>query len=258
MRRLAVVLLLVFLAAACSGDDDDNDTAASTRPSTTTAASTAPVDSTSPTTASPPADLEAASLTLAEVASALDSPVALAWRAGDDRMYVAEQSGAVRIVEDGAPLDRPVLEVDVATGGNEQGLLGLTFSADGTKLYVDYTDPDGNTHVDEYTMNGDVADTGSRRELLAVDQPFANHNGGDVIFGPDGMLYITLGDGGSAGDPQQRAQNLDELLGKILRIDPAPASGAEYTIPPDNPFVGRSGARPEIWMWGLRNPWRFS
>jgi glucose/arabinose dehydrogenase len=261
MRRWAAVLSLVVLTAACSGDDDDGNDTSTTRRAATTAATTAtstPDGATStPTTATPPADLEAASLTVTEVASGLDSPVAVAWRRGDDRMYVAEQSGAVRIVDNGGPRDEPVLEVDVS-GRNEQGLLGLTFSADGTKLYVDYTDPDGHTNVDEYTMDGDVADTATRRRLLFVQQPYPNHNGGDVTFGPDGMLYITLGDGGAAGDPQGRAQNLDELLGKILRIDPTPSAGGEYTIPPDNPFVAQPGARPEIWMWGLRNPWRFS
>jgi glucose/arabinose dehydrogenase len=139
---------------------------------------------------------------------------------------------------------------------NEQGLLGATFSPDGTRLYVDYTDPAGDTHVDEYTMNGDIA--GARRQLLFQKQPFVNHNGGEVIFGPDRMLYITLGDGGSGGDPFKNAQNLGTLLGKILRINPAASGNSPYTVPADNPFVGRNGARPEIWMYGLRNPWRFT
>jgi glucose/arabinose dehydrogenase len=172
-------------------------------------------------------------------------------------MYVAEQSGTVRIVDEETTLDEPVLSVDVSNG-NEQGLLGLTFSPDGSKLYVDYTDPGGDTHVVEYTMRGDVVDTDSRRELLVQDDPFPNHNGGQVTIGADGMLYITLGDGGGGGDPLGSGQNLNTLFGKILRIDPQPSANAPYSIPPDNPFAGRADARPETWMWGLRNPWRFS
>jgi glucose/arabinose dehydrogenase len=150
-----------------------------------------------------------------------------------------------------------VLSVAVSHG-NEQGLLGLVFSLDGSHLYIDYTDPSGDTHVDEYAMRGDVADSSSRRQVLFQRQPFSKHNGGEVTFGPDGMLYIGLGDGGSEGDPQGNGQNLRTWLGKILRINPTPSAGRSYTVPPDNPLVGRAGARPEIWMYGLRNPWRFS
>jgi glucose/arabinose dehydrogenase len=194
---------------------------------------------------------------LTEVASGLESPVAFAPRAGDDRFYVVEQGGRIRIVDDGTVLPDPVLEVDVSNG-NEQGLLGLTFSSDGSMLYVNYTDPNGDTHVDEYRMNGDVADVSSRRELFFVEDPYPNHNGGEVVFGPDGMLYVGLGDAGAAGDPEGRAQNLTSLFGKIWRIDPTPQGNAPYTVPADNPFAGRSDVRTEIWQYGLRNPWRFS
>jgi glucose/arabinose dehydrogenase len=190
-----------------------------------------------------------------QVASGLDSPVAIAWRRRDTRLYVAEQGGRVRIVDGGRVLPNPVVTIAVSHG-NEQGLLGLAFSADGTKLYVDYTDPAGDSHVDEFTMHGDVAS--NRRQLLIQDQPFANHNGGEVLVGPDGMLYIGFGDGGSAGDPNGNAQNLGTWLGKILRINPRRSGSAPYTVPADNPFVGRRGARAEIWMYGLRNPWRFT
>ena len=143
--------------------------------------------------------------------------------------------------------------------GNEQGLLGITFSPDGSKLYVDYTDPDDDTHVDEYTMQGDVAVASTPpRRCSFVDQPYSNHNGGEVIIGPDGMLYIGLGDGGSEGDPNTTGRTSARCSSKILRIDPAATGGAPYSVPADNPFVGRAGARPETWMWGLRNPWRFS
>ena len=192
------------------------------------------------------------------MATGLSNPLALAWRANDDRMYVAEQTGSIRIIDDGETVGSPVLSVDVSNG-TEQGLLGLTFSPDGTKLYVDYTDPGGDTHVDEYTMRGDVAETSTKRELLRIDDPFPNHNGGQVTFGPDRMLYITLGDGGGGGDPLGSGQNLNTLFAKILRIDPRPAvNGAPYSIPADNPFASREDARGETWMWGLRNPWRFS
>jgi glucose/arabinose dehydrogenase len=144
------------------------------------------------------------------------------------------------------------------THGNEQGFLGATFSPDGGRLYVDYTDANGDTNVDEYEMRGDDADPATRRRVLFLEQPFPNHNGGEVTFGPDGMLYIGLGDGGGAGDTQGSGQNLSVLLGKILRINPAPVAGATYTVPKNNPFVGRPGAAREVWMWGLRNPWRFS
>jgi glucose/arabinose dehydrogenase len=141
----------------------------------------------------------------------------------------------------------------------EQGLLGLAFALDGTKLYVDYTDLSGNSHVDEYTLGADeVADPASKREVLTQDQPYPNHNGGQLVFGPDGMLYIGFGDGGSGGDPQRHANDLGTWLGKILRIDPKATGDAPYAVPADNPFVGQSGAKPEIWSYGLRNPWRFS
>jgi glucose/arabinose dehydrogenase len=254
--RLALVVAVTTLVACGGADDDDSNTAATDAPVTSAAPRTT-TNSVTATTAPAVPDLAAARITLTEVAHELASPVAFATRADDDRFYVAEQGGRVRIVEHGQTVEDPVLEIEVS-GGNEQGLLGLVFSPDGTKLYVDYTDPRGDTRVAEYSMDGDVADTASRRELLLVDQPYPNHNGGEVTFGRDGMLYITLGDGGSEGDPQERAQNLGELFGKILRIDPAPSGNAPYSIPADNPFVGRAGARPEVWMYGLRNPWRFS
>jgi glucose/arabinose dehydrogenase len=174
-------------------------------------------------------------------------------------MFVAEQSGHVRVVDGNGQLaPGPVLTVGPLSDGNEEGLLGLAFSPDGSKLYVDYTDPSNDTHVDEYTMRGDAVLTSTRRRLLVVEQPFTNHKGGEVLTGPDGMLYIGLGDGGSEGDPNHIGQNLRTLLAKILRINPNPSGSAPYSVPADNPFVGRQGAAPETWMWGLRNPWRFS
>jgi len=189
----------------------------------------------------------------------LEEPVALAVRSNDSALYVAEKRGWVVAIRDGTVDPTPVLDLsDQVSLGGEQGLLGLAFSPDGGSLYVNYTDVDGDTRVVSYTMAGDRADPSSRREVLFVDQPYANHNGGNLVFGPDGYLYIGLGDGGSGGDPHGNAQSLGTLLGKMLRIDPRPDADAPYRIPADNPFVTTSGARPEIWAYGLRNPWRYS
>jgi glucose/arabinose dehydrogenase len=123
---------------------------------------------------------------------------------------------------------------------------------------VDFTDGNGDTNVSEFAFGTTAPTPRANAGVLFVDQPFSNHNGGELVFGPDGYLYVGLGDGGSAGDPMGNAQSLSTLLGKLLRISPRPSKGEPYAIPPDNPFVGRDGARPEIWAFGLRNPWRFS
>ncbi|HEV3474123.1 MAG TPA: PQQ-dependent sugar dehydrogenase, partial [Actinomycetota bacterium] len=185
-------------------------------------------------------------------------PVAMATRPGDPTLYVAQKTGKVVALRDGGVSRRPAVDLtgEVSLGG-EQGLLGLAFSPDCRFLYVNYTDLAGDTHVTEYVM-GATGDPGSAREVLRVGQPFPNHNGGNLAFGPDGYLYIGLGDGGLANDPQNRAESLDDLLGKMLRVDPRPSGGGPYAIPPDNPFVGEGDARPEIWAYGLRNPWRYS
>ncbi len=197
-------------------------------------------------------------VTLERVAT-LEQPLAIAIRTGDPALYVAEKTGRVMAIRDGRVLPRPVLDLrdDVSLGG-EQGLLGLAFAPDGRYLYVNYTDVDGDTRIVGYAMQGEHAVVASRRQVLFVDQPYDNHNGGDLVFGPDGGLYIGLGDGGSGGDPQGNGQSLDTLLGKMLRIDPTPTGPDPYRVPQDNPFVGVAGARPEIWAYGLRNPWRYS
>ena len=189
----------------------------------------------------------------------LDQPLAMGVRAGDPALYVAEKTGRVVAIRDGVVDPTPVLDLSsqVSLGG-EQGLLGLAFSPDGRFLYVDFTDTNGDTHVTGYAMRRGRADPSTRRDVLFVPQPFANHNGGNLVFGPDGDLYIGLGDGGSGGDPLGNGQSLSTLLGKILRIRPIPSGPRPYAIPPTNPFVHRAGARPEIWAYGLRNPWRFS
>ena len=242
MSAVAAALLL----GACAGNSDGGTKQAG---STTTSAAAGAGAGTSA-----PSEPAATAAVLTEVA-ALDSPVAMAVRPGEAGLYVAEKTGRVRRVVDGRVEDRPVLDLSSQVSkGSEQGLLGLAWSPDGRFLYVNYTDTAGDTRVVEYQGGA-----GAGRELLFVDQPFANHNGGHLAFGPDGRLWIGLGDGGSGGDPQGNAQNLGTLLGKLLRIDPRPgADGRPYGIPPDNPFVGRPGARPEIWAFGLRNPWRYS
>src|SRR5262249_18466880 len=176
------------------------------------------------------------------------------------RLFVVEKTGRIRVVRHGQLLAQPFLDLSgQVSGGTEQGLLGLAFHpnyAQNGKFYVDYTDRSGDTHIVEYVVssNPDSATTTSR-EVLFVSQPYANHNGGQISFGPDGYLYIALGDGGSAGDPQRNGQNRNVLLAKLLRID---GSGTPYSIPADNPFRNVAGARGEIWDYGLRNPWRFS
>ena len=176
-------------------------------------------------------------------------------------LYVVEQGGTVeRVAPDGS--STTFLDVsDQIVSGGEQGLLSIAFApdyADSGLLYADFTNRDGDTRVVEYRAEDGAVDLESARTLLAVDQPFPNHNGGLVLFGPDGKLYIGLGDGGGGGDPDRNGLDLGTLLGKILRIDPAPDRSSPYTIPADNPFVDEPGARPEIYSYGLRNPWRFS
>ena len=249
MRRLArgcaALLVLALAAAACSGNDPDSQAGPSTTeaPSTTAAPSTTEVPSTTAVAArtATSAQFRAAKVRLVRVAQ-LEQPVAMAMRPGeDDSLYLVEQVGRVRAVRDGRLDPTPVVDIsEEVTSGGEQGLLGLAFSPDGRYLYVAYTDRD------------------SERSLLHFDDPFANHNGGQLAFGPDRRLYIAFGDGGSGGDPLGNGQSLGTLFGKILRIDPRPAGGRPYGIPSDNPFVDRDGARPEIWDYGLRNPWRFS
>jgi hypothetical protein len=196
------------------------------------------------------------------VASGLRNPLDIQSAPGDrERLYVVEQGGRIRVLRGGQVQPEPFLDVSsrISTGG-ERGLLGLAFhpqfAANG-RFFVNYTDRAGDTHVSEFrASSADLADPGSERERLFVAQPFANHNGGGLAFDTSGRLLIGLGDGGSAGDPSGNGQRLDTLLGKMLRIDVD--AGTPYAVPPDNPFRATAGARPEIWAYGLRNPFRFS
>ncbi len=217
---------------------------------------------------SPPAPCEPVAgtpgLTNALVARGFEHPVDLQVPAGDrNRLFVVEQVGRIRIVKNGAVVATSFLDISdrVGSSGSEQGLLGLAFHprySDNGRFFVNYTDRGGDTHIAEFhvSTNADVADPASERRLLFVGQPFSNHNGGGLAFGPDGFLYAGLGDGGSGGDPQGNGQSLSTPLGKILRMDVD--RGDPFGVPSDNPFVSTPGAFPAIWAYGLRNPWRFT
>jgi glucose/arabinose dehydrogenase len=202
-------------------------------------------------------------LALALLASGLAYPVGIA-HAGDGsgRLFIVLQGGKIVIYDGTQILDTPFLDLtSLVSCCGERGLLGLAFHpsyASNGFFYVNYTNTVGDTVIARYRVsaNPNIADAGSAQILLTIAQPYANHNGGQLQFGPDGYLYIAMGDGGATGDPENRAQNLGELLGKLLRIDVD--GDVPYAAPPTNPFVGRPGAQPEIWTLGLRNPWRFS
>jgi len=203
---------------------------------------------------------EAAGYRWVSVADGFSRPLDLQ-NAGDGRLFVVEQPGRIWIVENNTRRPDPFLDVQalVNDNDNEQGLLGLAFSPDfqdSGLFFVNYTDEAGDSVVARFSVDDDPnrADSDSRREILRIEQPYTNHNGGGIAFGPDGYLYIATGDGGSRDDPLGNGQRLDTLLGKILRIDVATTD--PYAIPADNPFL--DNARPEIWAYGLRNPWRFA
>jgi glucose/arabinose dehydrogenase len=258
MRKTALLFFaLAFAASACGTNPTP---VPGVEPPTTT-----------PSVALPPVATETASPVPAEavtdfpnsdayqweaVASGLDRPLDIqSARDGTGRLFIVEQGGVIRILQNGAMLETPFLDISerITDKGNEQGLLGLAFHPDFKNngiFYVNYTEGSGDTVIARFSAQGDIADPNSEARLLGVKQPFPNHNGGGLAFGPDGYLYIGLGDGGSGGDPQGNGQSLDTLLGKILRIDVN--SGDPYAIPADNPFGN------EILHYGLRNPWRFS
>lgn len=205
-------------------------------------------------------------LRLSLVASGLSKPVLLVGAGdGSGRRFVVEKTGTIRVIKGTTVLSKPLLDISasVSTGG-EQGLLGLAFHPSyetNRRFYVNFTTVAGDTAINEYRTSAtspDRVEAGSGRRILTIDQPYANHNGGMIAFGKDGYLYIGMGDGGSAGDPSNRAQSLSSLLGKMLRIDVnGMAGGKAYRIPSSNPYVGRTGLD-EIWSRGLRNPWRWS
>jgi glucose/arabinose dehydrogenase len=230
------------------------------------------------------AQTDAPQVLLAPVPGPFQVPVAMTQHPESDDLYIVEKVGYIRAVRSGLIYDPvPVLDLSSeVSSGLEQGLLGLAFAPKGNFMYVYFTDSGGDSRLVEFAFSDGAVVLDSRRKVLSVEQPFENHNGGTITFGPDGYLYISLGDGGSAGDPEGNAQNLKTLRGTILRIDPRPSGKKPYRVPADNPFAGRSArskgsppharsgraqgkkgnskieARPEIWAYGLRNPWKYS
>jgi glucose/arabinose dehydrogenase len=240
----------------------------SASPAAPTAGPTGSPDA-SPTHSQAPApasfDPAAVSIGLELVTAVPGRPLAVTNAAdGSGRLFVAEQGGGVWIVRDGRVSDRPFFDVSSRTAaGGERGLLGIAFHPrypDDPRVFVNYTNLDGDTVVSSFAVDPadpERVDDASEAIVLRIDQPYANHNGGAIAFGPDGMLYVATGDGGSGGDPHDNGQRLDTLLGKILRLDvDRQEDGRAYGIPADNPFVGGGNARAEIWLYGLRNPFR--
>ena len=214
----------------------------------------------------PVAETAATGVRLARIGS-FDAPVYVTAPPGDRRrVFVVEQGGRIMVVRGGRKLGAPFLDIRrLVTAGGEQGLLSMAFApdyAESGRFYVYFTDRDGDQRIVEYRRSSaDRADAGSARLVLEMPDEESNHNGGLLLFGPDDLLYVGTGDGGGGGDEHGRrgnGQDLGSLLGKILRIDPRASGGRGYRIPSSNPFVGRSGARGEIYSYGLRNPWRFS
>ncbi|HUF34215.1 MAG TPA: PQQ-dependent sugar dehydrogenase [Acidimicrobiales bacterium] len=259
--RIALLALVAvaLVAGACGGDDGG---AASTPQPTGTVegAPTTEAPTDEPGTEQESPSLDDVRVRLVEVAR-LDAPVAMAVRPGhEDVLYLAERAGRVRLLRGDDVDPTPLLDITAATTTDaERGLLGLAFSPDGDRLYVSSTDPGGDSLLVEYAMGDapDELDESSARTVMQVAQPFGNHNGGHITFGPDGFLWYGLGDGGGGGDPHGNGQDTSTLLGSLLRIDPRPNGDDPYGIPADNPFVD-GGGRAEIWAYGLRNPWRFT
>ncbi|MGI8926396.1 MAG: PQQ-dependent sugar dehydrogenase [Tepidiformaceae bacterium] len=258
-----LLLAAGLLGGACG--DDDSPAGATEAP--LAGATTAVVPGVTRSPAGPTAP-PATDPLLVRAAQGLQRPVYVTGAGdGSRRLFVVEKAGRVRIVRDGqlAPAP-PFLDITalVDSVASERGLLGLAFHPGyetNGRFFVTYTAKGGGANtLAEYRVSGDSerADAASARVLFAVPDKFSNHNGGMVAFGPDGFLYVAMGDGGSGGDPDGNAQDLGVLLGKVLRLDVDAGGGAPYSIPPGNPFAGQAGARGEVWAYGLRNPWRFS
>jgi glucose/arabinose dehydrogenase len=249
---LLVLVLLVGCGSATSNAIPTSTQASAPTPASTQAATSAPA-------ATLPANTPKVALKL--ISDALDRPVYVTHAGDDDRLFVVEKVGKIVLLRDGQLAAEPFLDISdrVGSSSSEQGLLSVAFHpkfAQNGRLFVNYTDRSGDTVISRFQAKGDSADPASETVLLKIDQPYPNHNGGLALFGPDGYLYIGMGDGGSAGDPQGNGQNLKSLLGKLLRLDVD--RGDPYGIPPDNPWPSGDQARPEVWAYGLRNPWRFS
>lgn len=259
-----MLMAATAMAAVGCGGGGDSATARPTTTPTATAAATA--EATPAATESPAATTARPGLRLVRVGT-FSNPVHVTAPPQDRRrIFVVEQGGRVRIIRDGKKIDRPFLDVsDRISTGSERGLLSLAFAPDYRKsglFYVYYTATDGDIRIVEYRRSStERADHGSARVVLSVSHPVANHNGGLVLFGPGGLLYAGLGDGGGGGDQhgaRGNGQNRQTLLGKIIRIDPRRSGRRAYRVPDSNPYAGRGGGRPEIFAYGVRNPWRFA
>jgi glucose/arabinose dehydrogenase len=248
--------LLLVLVAACGGGNDGPPPVDARDPTDAAVATCTPKSGTA-------IDFET-------IATGLDQPLLATSPPGDPRLFVIEQTGKVRVIKNGQLLETPFIDLGSAIQCcGEQGLLGIAFHPDfgqNDRFYVHHTVKNTGEHaIVEYkqVFGTDTADPDSRREILRFSDPYGNHNAGALEFGPDGMLYIAFGDGGAGGDPEDRAQNLSQLFGKILRIDVDARTGTkEYGIPADNPYAaspdGPTDPRPEVWQYGLRNPFRFT
>lgn len=267
MKRLFILLLLTV--AACNGVDTPVSSPAPATPTTILITDTAVPPTAIPPTFTPspiPAtDTPASAATFPDPNAYAWEPLAIAELQrpvdlqvnGSGRLFVIEKAGRIRIIENDQLLETPFLDITdrVGSEGNEQGLLGLAFHpgySENGRFFVNYTDRNGDTVLARFQVSSDpnLVDPNSEVPLLGIDQPYRNHNGGGLAFGPDGYLYAGLGDGGSQGDPHENAENTNVLLGKILRLDVD--SAEPYAVPADNPFGN------EVWAYGLRNPWRFS
>ena len=276
-RRWALAIVVGISIASCTSAEEstpvsvNGDAIATTSvaaPSSTAttnpASTTAPSPTTAPSTptSTSPGVIEDVVLALERIASGFDQPVFVTHAPGDPRLFVVDQPGRVWTIEDGE-VSAFVDVRDRVDFGGEGGLLGMAFHpdyADNGMFYLNLTGEDGNTRIVELAVSDDpdIVDAESRRALLTIDQPAGNHNGGMIEFGPDGYLWIGMGDGGGANDRYGNGQRADTLLGSMLRIDVGPGAPDPYGIPPDNPFADGVDGAPEVWAIGLRNPWRFS
>lgn len=258
---VAIAITLAVITASCGSSINPGNFA---NPVVEDPTSAAPTEVIEPTSAPLPApssnEVELPQEVAVKLTPVLEirRPIALAARAGSDSIFIATREG--RIVEVSITGDAGIIETELidlgsrVTLGGEEGLLGLTFSPDGDELYVNLTDLNGDTNIIGWDMAGATVDVTTERILLVVDQPADNHNGGEITFGPDGLLYIGLGDGGGSSDQFRTGQDPNSLLATVIRINPT-ADG--YEIPTDNPFAN-GGGEPEIYIWGARNPWRSS
>jgi glucose/arabinose dehydrogenase len=275
VRPLIIIVVATLLLAGCADSEPDGqarDAAPQPTAVTTVRAGDPPTSTTAPTSGTsnagvqrPPQtyDPDAFTLAVEPVLSGLRSPVFVTAPPDDSgRLFIVERGGTIRIAEGGRLLPQPFLDISSEiTAGGEQGLLGMAFHpryAENGRFFVMYTADNADNTVARYQASSDPnrADPNSATVLLAIDDFASNHNAGMLAFGPDGYLYVGTGDGGQGGDPRRNGQNLNALLGKMLRLDVD--GGEPYAVPRDNPFVGRADARPEIWAYGLRNPWRYS